>query len=326
MTTETKQYFMIRRTIAGFGALGFATLSFLTAAVWWRIWSLWHIPAAHCDCGSVLAAIHPAWWGGAALLSLGWLAVVGRADRSWLRYTRITRATLRRLDGRVANGVAVLDDDRPQAWTVGLLRPTIIVTTALRAQLTANELAAVIAHERAHQAARDPLWSAALDAVRAGFGWLPWIQSWTAAAYSLRELAADAVATDGYRRTNDLSSAILKLAQAAPTAWPAFSPNRDRVEKLLNHDWRPAIRWWTVRSMVGMAVVAASVVFGVRLVMAQATPPAGDVHHACVALQRICVQSGVDRRSTETIRLRSASIMSRLPFLSRRYAQSVVTP
>jgi len=43
----------------------------------------------------------------------------------------------------------------PMALTVGLLRPRVLVSDALREQLPENLLAAVIAHERAHERRRD---------------------------------------------------------------------------------------------------------------------------------------------------------------------------
>ena len=57
----------------------------------------------------------------------------------------------RELDGA---GTVVLDDPRPVAYCVAGRRPAIVVTSGALAVLDKSQLAAVIAHERAHLACR----------------------------------------------------------------------------------------------------------------------------------------------------------------------------
>jgi Zn-dependent protease with chaperone function len=58
---------------------------------------------------------------------------------------------------RLAPGVRLIPSARPFSVTVGLLRPEIWISTALRAQLDQEALEAVLAHERAHRRRRDAL-------------------------------------------------------------------------------------------------------------------------------------------------------------------------
>jgi Zn-dependent protease with chaperone function len=68
-----------------------------------------------------------------------------------------------RLNARAeGDGVYSLATPRPLCFSVGLWRPAIYVSTALREQLSAAELRAVMAHEAAHVRRRDTLTAAAL--------------------------------------------------------------------------------------------------------------------------------------------------------------------
>ncbi len=58
--------------------------------------------------------------------------------------------------------------DIPAAFTTGLLSPKIYLTTALQAQVSAQELDIIVRHEVAHVAARDPLFKV-IFATFAGF-------------------------------------------------------------------------------------------------------------------------------------------------------------
>jgi Zn-dependent protease with chaperone function len=58
---------------------------------------------------------------------------------------------------RLVADVNWTDDDEPYAFTVGLLKPRVIVASGLRTLLTAEQLDAAIEHERAHVRHRDAL-------------------------------------------------------------------------------------------------------------------------------------------------------------------------
>lgn len=86
------------------------------------------------------------------LVVLAWLAVgVTRAGRRAERGLR----TLRRMEARADGDLRVMPDDRLRAFTSGLLTPRIYVSDAVAAH--PERWRAVLAHERAHVARRDPL-------------------------------------------------------------------------------------------------------------------------------------------------------------------------
>lgn len=183
------------------GALCLAALHLLLAPV--------H-PVAHIAlaCGVVYAA----WDRYRALRlvrrSLGFLEKrrARKGDAFW-RAAEVAAVDPRLL--RVVQGLA------NPAFTAGMVRPRIYVAAALADRLSAAELGAVIAHEGAHAARRDPLRLTLLRALACTLFWLPALRRLTDDVRDQAELLADDAAA---ARTEPLilASAILSLAH-----WPA---------------------------------------------------------------------------------------------------------
>lgn len=106
------------------------------------------------------------------------------------------------------------------AFTVGWLRPRIYVASALPQRLSPAELEALIAHESAHVARRDPLRLSLLRFLALVLFWVP----------ALRRLAddvadeAEILADDRAARTRPLALATALLALAG---WGEFDPALD---------------------------------------------------------------------------------------------------
>jgi Zn-dependent protease with chaperone function len=129
------------------------------------------------------------------------------------------------VDGRVD----VVAAREPFAVTYALVRPRILVSTALAAALTPAEITAVLAHEREHLRRRDPL---RLLATRLICGWYWYLPAarWLGHRSALRrELAADRAAV-GSAGPGVLAGALLKLA--ALPACPALAAARPPGEEL----------------------------------------------------------------------------------------------
>src|SRR5689334_17224014 len=69
--------------------------------------------------------------------------------------------------------VQIVPSARPHAFTLGFLRPRIVISDGLIALLDERELACVLAHERHHARRRDPLRRALMQAVGDGLWFLP---------------------------------------------------------------------------------------------------------------------------------------------------------
>lgn len=148
----------------------------------------------------------------------------------------------------------LVTDVSRRAMTIGLFAPRVVVTSGLLAHLSKSELSSVLRHEQAHQQSHDPIWSAVIEALGAAWWWLPTLKSWVAATYRLRELAADEAALESADRQS-LGSAVLKLLQSEPGPTAAFSPNGDRVEKILNPAWRPRLDLWSWPAVLSLGLV-----------------------------------------------------------------------
>ncbi len=116
-----------------------------------------HHPGQSHLCWAHPAAFHLLGWQGLSAvlftgLVSGWVCVTVYWAFQHHRYTQLLRDLARREDG-----IYRLETDIPSAFTAGWLRPCVLVSDALAEGLSNEELAVVIAHERAHQARRDPL-------------------------------------------------------------------------------------------------------------------------------------------------------------------------
>jgi Zn-dependent protease with chaperone function len=116
----------------------------------------------HPDHHVHLCLIHQPAGGGSALAwsALALLAAVGL--RAVMRAARALRSAHRAIEPLLARAetdgelrIGWIRCPLPMALTVGLLRPRVLISDALREQLPEKLLEAVIAHERAHERRRD---------------------------------------------------------------------------------------------------------------------------------------------------------------------------
>lgn len=175
----------------------------------------------------LFAPVHPAFH--AAMLG-------GVAYAGWDRYRawRLVRESLGMIDSRRARaGDAFWDaalsggvDPRllhivpglpSPAFTAGLWQPRIYVAESLADHLSPAELAAVLAHEGAHAARRDPLRLTIVRALACALFWLPALRRLADDLRDQAELLADDVAAAGGPLV--LASAILRVAE-----WSSGTP------------------------------------------------------------------------------------------------------
>lgn len=198
-------------------------------------------------CAGMLEHPHQALgWVGLALASLA----VGALLVAGVRVLRVTRAMglSRWLPDRpsiVVSGVPVhiVPAGQPIAFTAGLLRPRVVVSTGLLGLLDEEERMAILAHEVAHaRAGHLPALFVGRVLAR-GLGWLPPVRR---AAASLRrelEASADEAARRVVGDPKVVATALAKVALAGPAAPLGAAPAGGddlayRVHRLL-HGGRP---------------------------------------------------------------------------------------
>jgi len=121
------------------------------------------------------------------------------------------------------------------AFCAGLLRPRVYVTTAT-AELGANELAAVLAHEAAHARRRDPLRRLITRSAADVVFWFPLLRWWLHRHVENAEVHADKAAINHAGR-GALAAALLAAAAQPPVPAPAMAgATETRIAYLLGED------------------------------------------------------------------------------------------
>jgi len=165
----------------------------------------------------------------------------------------------------------VVDDDEPQAFCIGLLRPRVYVSRAALELLGADERAAVLAHEAHHARRRDPLRLLVARALAEGLFFLPAVRRLHERYAALSELAADHAATAERGGRRALASAILAFDQHPSPAAVGIAP--ERVEHLLGQ--RPRWELPTLLLLGALATIGALLAVTLRLADATAQATVG---------------------------------------------------
>jgi Zn-dependent protease with chaperone function len=225
-------------------------------------------PAVYRSAAYELGLAIAAFLGGIAMILLGW-----RYGRSLRRASIRTRAHAEaaRITGHPVgdgNAAFVLDATRPAVYCVPGRPPTIVLTTGALAILDPEQLAAVLAHERAHLAGRHHLLLAVTRSLAAVAPAVPLFARGTAEVAGLAEMRADDVAARcGGRRT--VLAALLAMgagvaAAQTPAAWLAATGAvvDARVRRLAEPP--PRARW--VRHGVALAALTLAIAAASALV------------------------------------------------------------
>jgi hypothetical protein len=212
----------------------------------------------------------------------GWvmtgLAVAGAAlllTAVW-RSARIALATRRAWRGWQQTAVPAAIDDLgvpaflvtsafPVVAVVGFWRPRLVIARSVLAACTADELHAILRHERHHLERRDNLRRAVLALAPDLLGLLPASRRWLRAWHEATEEAAD----DFARRSGDhggvvLAQALLKVARLTPAgsaaaSLPASALYRgENLERRVRRLLQPATEVSGGRRRISIAAVAAA--------------------------------------------------------------------
>lgn len=232
----------------------------------------------HCDGGDPhahahICGHHVVAWPSLLLILIAALAVVRGAWRltrhghALLRAARVRRTldAASRLDAEL--GAQILPFEEPRAFVLGLWRPRLYVTEGLVIGGGSEHLGAVLAHERAHIARRDPF-----RRFVAGLGLafhLPFVaRRLDDALARAQEMAADEDAATTLASRVRVARALVALARAtpAPEGATAFATSdvTTRVALLMDDTPRadrPTVLHFVIGSAIAIASVAMSADF-----------------------------------------------------------------
>ncbi|MFI7000685.1 M56 family metallopeptidase [Nocardia sp. NPDC050175] len=211
-----------------------------------------------------------------ALVATCTLAVVARAVsvvREMRRRTHAHAKALRLVGRRVPGlGALVLDSPERQAYCVPGRPDTIVVTSAALDALAPDQLAAVLAHERAHLSGRHAPLTAVLRAIATTLPGLRLVTAGTAEITRLLEMCADDKAADKHGSEPLLGGllAILGVSEALPEGAMAAAGTAvlaraerlvDPVSRMRRATTRTALLGVIAATVTGLAFVAATVAF-----------------------------------------------------------------
>ena len=218
----------------------------------------------------------------ALLGSIAFAVALLAAGRELIAARRLGRR-LAALQG-VRNGdLLVIDDERPEAFCAGLVRPRVYVTTGALELLDGSSLGAVLGHERQHAWRRDPLRLAATRVLTRSLFFLPGVSALGRSHELLAELSADETAVRGAAGDR---SALARAMLAFDDAHETSGVDPVRVDYLLGEPpgWRFPLLMFAV-AVVVLALVATLAVLLAREASGSATlaPPVLSAQ-PCIAL------------------------------------------
>ncbi len=159
--------------------------------------------------------------------------------------------------GEGAAAVRLLAVDMALAFSAGLLRPRIYVSSALLRRFSAAELEATILHELAHVRRRDPLRCWLVELVV----WSLWFPrtSWLGLAHrAARESRADALAAAGMGDDRPLLQALFKVDALSPVPGSCgLTSERERALREVRDHGLAVGRRERAAFVLGLALVAA---------------------------------------------------------------------
>jgi hypothetical protein len=170
---------------------------------------------------------------------------------------------------RPLKSALVIDDERPQAFCAGLLKPRVYVSSGTVALLDETALDAVLAHEAHHATRRDPLRLAVGRVLARGLFFVPGLAELVRRQQDLAELGADesAISVSPESRSA-LARAMLTFSESSPGAGSVGIDPR-RVDHLLGEppSWRfPTLLCLAAATAIGLlgaiAVLAGQVAAG----------------------------------------------------------------
>jgi Zn-dependent protease with chaperone function len=215
-----------------------------------------------------LRHLHPAdapWWSWlaaalalAVFLRLTWVLLASTAQTLRVRRRHRILLDLVAAPSAALAGARVLAHDVPVAYCLPGLRPRVVLSQGVLSRLDDVEVAAVLAHERAHLTARHDLVVLPFVALGATFPRLPAVRTARLAVALLVEMLADDRAVRRHDRTV-LARALVEVGTASVPAGGLGLGGDDvllRAQRLL-HPPPPLSRPQAVAAVTAAALVAA---------------------------------------------------------------------
>jgi BlaR1 peptidase M56 len=235
------------------------------------------LPTLH----SALKACRAVTLSGQTAISLGVLTLTGvclavliLAVRSAVRHYRAQQLALENLHVQYnavyrGVGLTVFTDEHPDAFSAGLLKPRVYLSSGALQTLQPGELAAVTEHEFHHCERRDPLRMLIVHVLSDALFFLPVMRRMRERYRTLAELAADEAAVSKGACPGTLAAAMIAFAEGSRPGVVGIAP--ERVDHLLG----TTRRWNLPVVMLAGTLVTLAALFTVAMGLALTVVPAG---------------------------------------------------
>lgn len=176
-------------------------------------------------------------WSGGALLGSGLIYATVNGAANLIKANRAISALP--LNDRGGKVVLIRDDSGRAAFTHGLLRPRIYISTGLINALEQSELKGVFLHELNHMRNYDPLRFFLLNLLKDAFYYIPVIKDLAVFARIMKEHEADDAAAKALGEPLSLASALVKVASHnrsrsfATASFTGRDPVTARIKRLI---------------------------------------------------------------------------------------------
>ncbi|VAX20705.1 hypothetical protein MNBD_NITROSPINAE01-1325 [hydrothermal vent metagenome] len=192
-------------------------------------------------------------WLGFGIVTTGLVVAIFRAIRNLIISRRFLSALNVSAPGNIPNLKHIAPNSNipivpfndkwfNSAFTLGLFKPKVYISTALIKELTQGECEAVILHELHHAEAKDPLKLFVLSFIKDVFFFLPLGHYLTNLFCRTKELAADEKAVSETGRPLDLAQALVKMLKMKQETIPVGVPILDKpsiIEKRIKELLEP---------------------------------------------------------------------------------------
>lgn len=265
-----------------------ATALVLALASAWRVMSL-GVPSPH----GLLQACRHVVFSGETVISLTvltltgtCLAVLGLGIRSGVRHYQAQRAALSKLpvqyEARYRGvGLTVFTHEHPEAFSAGLLKPRLFLSSGALHNVATAELAAVIEHEVHHCHRRDPLRLLIVQLLSEALFFLPAMRRLSQRYRTLAELAADDAAVSKGSCPGTLAAALLAFTEGTRPGVVGIAP--ERVDHLLGEK----AHWNLPVALLACALVTLIVLMATAIALVYTVAP-GDLDFSTMTAQ-VCM-------------------------------------
>ncbi|MBE0337861.1 M56 family metallopeptidase [Paenibacillus sp. 23TSA30-6] len=193
-----------------------------------------------------------------------------------MRDSVLTEALGTRYRDLGADRIWVINYAKPAAFTMGLWKPRIVLSSALLSVLDKHEEEAVVYHEAYHMKHYDPLKTWLLQMCATLLFYLPVLRHITKLYKTAREILADNAAINRTGSPMGIGSALLKLLSMTPAnahlvnsaACSSFAETsiNYRISRILDPQQEPVIQLpWRSIMFSGYVLVMLTLMFGLAL-------------------------------------------------------------